>query len=183
MALIRHTREESGLVLDAELRWWHDGEPIEHPHIIEAFNRGLRVTEDGRYELHFGGDWCFVTVSDCAFAVVAVDASPEEHRLSLRLSDRTAEWLDPLTLALGADGILTARVKDGRARARFKREAQFELGARLRQEGTTVVLDVDGTSWPTALPASSLAQHDEEEPGRTEGTGPEPTAAPDSRHR
>ena len=39
-----HTREQSGIRLDRQLRWWHDDEPVEHPKIIEAFNRGLSPT-------------------------------------------------------------------------------------------------------------------------------------------
>ena len=41
-----HTREDSGLRIDRQGQWWHDDEKIEHPNIIEAFNRGLRVMED-----------------------------------------------------------------------------------------------------------------------------------------
>ena len=49
-----HTREDSGIRLDRQFRWWHDGELIEHPNIIEAFNKGVRVGDDGRVTLHFG---------------------------------------------------------------------------------------------------------------------------------
>lgn len=154
--MIWHTREESGLRLDRELTWWHDGERIEHPNIIEAFNRGLTVADDGRYQLHFGGDWCFVAVEDCGYAVIAVDEAAG-HRLSIRLSDRTAEWLDPLTLAADDDGALTVKVKGGKAKARFTREAHFELGTLLRADGDQVVIDVHGTCWPTRLGPDTLA--------------------------
>lgn len=121
-----HTREDSGLVLDEAQRWWHDGERVEHPLIVEAFNRGLQVTDDGRYQLHFGGDWCFVTVRGCAYQVVVVDLL-EDGRWAVRLSDRTAELLDVASLAEDAEGVLTVAVKGGRARARFSRNAQFLL--------------------------------------------------------
>lgn len=148
----RHTREDSGLELDREVRWWHDGEPIAHPNIIEAFNRGVRVRDDGRYVLELGGDWCFIEVADAAFTVVAVDES-EGERLSVRLSDRTAEWLDPAGLALGDDGVLTARVKGGRAKARFSRDAQFQLAQHLAPEGALLVLRVGSQEYPTRLAA------------------------------
>jgi uncharacterized protein len=150
-----HTREDSGLSLDRQLAWWHDGERIEHPNIIEAFNRGVRVTDDGKYRLEFGHDWCFITVAECAFGVVAVDVSAGA-RLSLRLSDRTAEWLDPMTLAVSADGALTVAVKQGRARARFSRSAHVELASHLSVHGEQVVLEIDGAQWPTALALSAL---------------------------
>jgi hypothetical protein len=150
-----HTREDSGICLDAQLRWWHDGEPVEHPRIIEAFNRGLTVSEDGRYKLLLGPDWCFVTVAGPAFAVLAVDVG-EGERLSVRLSDRTAEWLEPATLSLDAEGVLFAKVKQGRASARFSREAQVQLGAFLEPRGETLALHV-GSAWhPTPLAVPSL---------------------------
>lgn len=151
-----HTREDSGLSLDRHLRWFHDGAPIEHPNIIEAFNRGVRVEPDGRYTLHFGGDWCFITVEGPAFAVIAVDVS-EGERLSVRLSDRTAEWLDPSTLTIDDEGALQAKVKHGLALARFRREAQFQLVEHLELEGDAVVTRVGARREKTSLPASLLS--------------------------
>lgn len=129
-----HTREASGIRLDREQRWWHDGEPVTHPRIIEAFNVGLKVEPDGRYKLEFGGDWCFVEVEAAAYRALVLDVS-EGDRLSVRLSDRTAELLDVGSLALDADGVLTCAVKAGRARARFSRQAQFALGELFERPG------------------------------------------------
>jgi uncharacterized protein len=149
-----HTREDSGLRLDRTGRWWHDGEPIEHPRIVEAFNRGLTVTPEGRYRLEFGGDWCFVEVEDCGYTVLAVEAA--EGGLALRLSDRTAEWLEPRTLALDAEGVLTCRVKAGLARARLSRPAHLAVASALELEGPGVVLRVGAVTLPTELPAAAL---------------------------
>jgi uncharacterized protein len=135
-----HTREDSGLVLDRNLRWLHDGEPIVHPRIVELFNQSLVPTDDGRFQLQVGKDWAYVTVEDAAYRVTGLDAG--ETQVFLRLSDRTGEALDVSTLALGADGVLTARVKAGRASARFSREAQVALGELLEDapEGPTLAL-------------------------------------------
>jgi hypothetical protein len=146
-----HTREDSGIRLDRRLRWFHDDEPVEHPRIIEAFNQGLKVTDDGRFKLEIGNDWCFVAVEDAAFEVAAIDVS-DGARLSARLSDRTAEWLDAGSLALDDDGVLTVKVKGGRAKARFSRDAQFTLGAMLEPGPQTLVLRVGEKVWPTGLP-------------------------------
>ncbi len=128
-----HTREDSGLRIDRQQRWWHDGERLEHPRVVEAFNRGLEVADDGRYVLRFGPDWAYVEVESCAYTAVAIDES-EGQRLSVRLSDRTAEWLDVASLQLDEDGALTVLVKAGRARARFSRDAQYQLGQYLVEE-------------------------------------------------
>ena len=135
-----HTREDSGLVLDRDLNWVHDGERISHPKIIEAFNQGLVPTDDGRFQLRIGNDWAYVTVEGAAYRVNAIDT--DESRVYLRLSDRTGEALDPATLRLGEDGVLTARVKAGRAEARFSRDAQFALGQLLVPEGGGWVLQL-----------------------------------------
>lgn len=147
-----HSREDSGLVIDANVDWWHDGERIEHPNIIEAFNRGLRVGDDGQVRLEFGNDWCFVKVARAAFKVLAVDVSFGQ-RLSLRLSDRTAEWLETNTLSVDADGVVFAAVKAGRAQARFTRQAQGQLAPFLEQtsQGSTVQLRVGDAVWPTSI--------------------------------
>lgn len=146
-----HTREDSGLRLDRNLTWWHDGERIEHPNIIEAFNRGVKLSEDGRAVLEFGGDWCFVSVDDCLYSIVAVDELTD-GRLGLRLSDRTAELLDPTTLSVDEEGALVARVKSGRARARFTRASHLALAEHLEPGPLTLHLRVGATLVPTSLP-------------------------------
>lgn len=141
-----HTREDSGIRLDRDGRWWHDDELIEHPRIVEAFNTGLVPAEDGRFKLVFGWDWCFVEVEDAAYRVLAIDEAPDEYRL--RLSDRTSEALNPGALAVDPDGVLACRVKGGRAKARFTRDAQFQLGSLLEERAGEIVLCVGGRDHP-----------------------------------
>jgi uncharacterized protein len=144
----RHTRENSGIRLDAQGRWWHDGELIEHPGIVEAFNRGISPTDDGRFKLQLSHDWCFVEVEDAAYRVLATDPTADD-RLSIRLSDRTSELLDPDTLRLDADGALTCRVKAGRAKAKFSHEAHFALGQHLEETpGGKLTLKVGAKRYP-----------------------------------
>lgn len=125
----RHTREDSGIVLDREGRWSHDGAPIEHPKIVEAFNRGLERDAQGRYVLRFGDDWCYVSVEDAPLQVES--AIPEEARVVLRLSNGLAEPLVPETLEL-RDGVLYCRAASGMT-ARFSRSAQFTIGSLLEE--------------------------------------------------
>jgi uncharacterized protein len=149
-----HTREDSGLVLDRELNWVHDGERITHPKIIEAFNQGLVPTDDGRFQLRLGSDWAYVTVEGAAYRVNAIDT--DDSRVYLRLSDRTGEALDASTLRLGEDGVLTARVKAGRAEARFSRDAQFALGQLVVRDGDGSALSLPRARIPVSIEPSSL---------------------------
>jgi len=142
-----HTREDSGLRLDRQLRWWHDGELVEHPNIIRAFNAGLEPADGGRFVLRFGRDWCFVEVEDAAYAVTAVDLTEDGAAFSVRLSDQTAERLEPSSLRV-EDGVLTCRVKQGRAKARFSRDAQYALGQSLELAGAGVVLRAGSAQLP-----------------------------------
>jgi len=142
-------------VLDRELNWIHDGERITHPKIIEAFNQGLVPTDDGRFQLRIGNDWAYVTVEGAAYRVNAIDT--DESRVYLRLSDRTGEALDPATLRLGEDGVLTARVKGGRAQARFSRDAQYALGQLLVPEGTGAVVVLPRARIALTIDLSALA--------------------------
>jgi hypothetical protein len=147
-----HTREDSGIRLDPSLRWWHDDEPIEHPKIIELFNTSLVLGDDGRYQLRIGQDWCIILVEDAAYEVRTVDVTPDE-RVSLRLSDRTAEALEPGSLALEPDGVFSCRVKGSRAKARFSRDAQHQLGE-LLEEGEGGRLFLRAGQHRVALPVS-----------------------------
>lgn len=143
-----HTREDSGLRLDRELRWFHDDELIEHPKIIEAFNAGLVPDEQGRFVLRFGNDWCFVQVEEAAYEVRAVRFVPEPF---IDLSDRTQEPLALATLAVGGDGVFRCRVKQGRAQARFSRQAQADLGEHLEERNGAIVLRVGEGTVPLSL--------------------------------
>lgn len=171
--LFPHTREKSGLRLDAHLAWWHDGERIEHPKIVEAFNRGLKPTGDGRFRLDFGGDWCFVEVDGpAAYRVTAVEVMEHSDasarpKLAVWLSDRSAEEvaLDALSLwappEATAEQRLCCTVKGGLAQALFSRDAQFELGSRLEpvealmpsapDEGERWALRCGGQLYPLTL--------------------------------
>ncbi len=152
----RHTREDSGIRLDADGRWWHDEERVEHPRIVAAFDAGLQPSEDGRFKLVVGNDWCFVEVQGAAYRVI--DAVPCQGGARLVLSDGTEEPLDPSTLALDATGVLTCRAKAGLALARFSRAAQVQLGACLEREGEVVVLCLGNQRFATAIGPSALEE-------------------------
>lgn len=147
-----HTREDSGIRIDHELRWWHDDERIEHPKILEAFQQGLQPDDQGRYVLHFGNDWCYVQVEDAAYWVESLE--PRGDALFLSLSDRSEEPLAPATLTVEPDGVLSCRVKQGRAKARFSRQAQFQLGEKVERADHGMVLRVGASEFPLSFDGS-----------------------------
>lgn len=143
-ALMR-LRENARLRLDREGRWWHEGQPVEHPRVAALFHRGLGRAPDGRYTLTVGPQWCFVEVEDAPYVVRA--ARLDDAGAALTLSDASVERLDPATLTLGADGALRCLVKAGAMPARFSRQAQLALADALGDEGGRLTLALGGARW------------------------------------
>ena len=132
-----HTREDSGIRLDAEGGFWHDGERIENTNVSRAFHRGLERAPDGRWMVRFGWDWAYIQVDDAPYQVLGL--SMDGARIQLRLDDETEEPLDPSTLATSDEGVLYAQVKQG-AEARLSRAAQGQLADALEERDGRLVL-------------------------------------------
>ena len=117
---------ESTIVLDAAGRFWHEGEPVEHRGMREAFAAWvMRHPDDGRYVLCNGYDWSYFRVEDVAFFVRGLRS--EGGALVLSLSDGTEEELAPATLRVGAAGALYCSIKQGTFEAKFTPTAQTGL--------------------------------------------------------
>jgi uncharacterized protein len=117
---------ESSIVLDAEGRFRHDGEPVEHVGMARAFASWIALhPDDGRFILSNGYDWTYFQVEDVPFFVLGL--REEGGRLWLALSDGSESVLEPETLALGSRGALYTSVKAGKFRARFSQAAQTAL--------------------------------------------------------
>jgi tRNA threonylcarbamoyladenosine biosynthesis protein TsaB len=142
----------SGLKLDREGRWWHEGSPVEHPRLIRALHRWLDRLGDGRFVLRFDeGSYAYVEVEDAPYLVrrVALDRSEQGLRVYLTLSDECEEELAYGTLRLGPDGaVLYCRVKGGRFEARFGRSSTHGLGELMEETASGFALRAAGALWP-----------------------------------
>jgi len=124
------TSRESTIFLDAEGRFWHDGEPVEHPSLESALHTWIaRHPDDGRFILTNGYDWTYFRVEDAPFTVRSLRILPDS--VVLLLSDQTEEPLAPDTLRVGRGDALYAKVKGGSFEARFSRHAQTSLAPAL----------------------------------------------------
>jgi hypothetical protein len=139
--LLRKLREQSGLRLDREGRFWHRGDLLEHARTVAALHRGLHRAPDGRWAVRIGAEWAYVDVEDAARFVRRIEVRDDE--LLAQLAD--AEWVDvdPTTLASGADDALYVRTPDGE-RARLTRAAQLSLSDHVRDDGGAFSLEVGG---------------------------------------
>ena len=115
---------ESTIRLDAEGRFWHGDELVEHAGMARAFASWIRRhPDDGRFVLSNDYDWTYFEVEDAPFFVVSV-ALPNAE---LELSDGSTERLDPRQLWIGPRERVYTRVKHGQFVAAFTRHAQLAL--------------------------------------------------------
>ena len=144
-ALLRKLREQSGLRLDREWRFWHRGDLLEHARTVAALHRGMHRAEDGRWAVRIGPECAYVDVEDAARFVHRVEIGGEALRAQLA----DGEWveIDPATLVSGAEDALYARTPEGE-RARLTRTAQLSLSDHLREEGGGFSLEISGRRYP-----------------------------------
>ena len=141
---------ESTIRLDAEGRFHHNGELVEHAGLASALHGWIaRHPDDGRYILTNGYDWTYFIVDDAPYFVKSVRIEPT--RVVLALSDGTEEAWDPTTTRTGDGGALYAKVKrDGDAKrggpfeAKFTRHAQMDLAPILVERDGRVGVDIGG---------------------------------------
>lgn len=142
---LRWLRENSRIRLDADGRFWHRNEPVEHPGVIRLFRQGLGRAEDGRPTLRVGRQWCYIELEDVLFRVKAARCDPEQptsdesrlESLHVILDDETEEEvaLGPGLLALSEAGVLYLKVKDGSEWARLLPAAQASIGSWVVESG------------------------------------------------
>ncbi|HUI27276.1 MAG TPA: DUF1285 domain-containing protein [Candidatus Kryptonia bacterium] len=106
-------------------RWYSDGEPIVNPRIADLFSRHLRRHPDGGYQIVMGDERARIEVEDTPYVVVAVDS--RDQGFCITLNDGTSESLNPTSLRVAADAVLSCAVKGGSERARFLRSAYYQL--------------------------------------------------------
>jgi uncharacterized protein len=119
---------ESTIAIDADGRFFHDGERVEHPALEKALRSWVAAhPDDGRPILTNGYDWTYFKVADAPLFVDALRVEPDGHVTQI-LFDGTEEPLDPATLSLGEAGIVYSRARDKKLDAKFSRHAQTDLG-------------------------------------------------------
>jgi uncharacterized protein len=139
---------QSGLRLDAEGRWWHEGQEVTHAGLKRGFHRWLDRLEDGRYVLRLDQQrYVYVDVDDAPFIVRTLIISLKGDSLqtvTLKLSDESEEALDFAHLRIASSGVFYCRVK-GDFEARFSRQAWQLLAAHLEEREAGYGVEVGGT--------------------------------------
>jgi hypothetical protein len=133
---------ETTIRRDAQGRWFHDGEPLEHPNLTRSFDRWIERAEAGRYCLKNDINWASITLEGPPMFVRAVRL--RDGGAWLVLSNDREEPLAPETLRQDADGALYCDVARGTLAARFDRHAQAQLTAVLGEDERGVYVALGG---------------------------------------
>ena len=132
---------QSGIRLDPEGRFWHEGAEVTHHGLKAAFWRWLDRNPDGRFVLRLDDKrFVYLDVDDAPYAVRSLRW--EGDRPIARLSDDSEEPLDCATLRL-KDEVAYVTVK-GRFDARFTTSAWSVLAERIFERDGQPLLDAAG---------------------------------------
>lgn len=120
---------QSGIRLDGEGRFWHEGAVVTHHGLVAAFWRWLDRNPDGRWVLRLDEQrFVYLDVDDVPYVVRS--ARWQGDRAMLRLSDDSDEELAYATLQL-RDQTPYCSVKGGRFDARISTLAWNTLAERI----------------------------------------------------
>ena len=126
-ALLERLRA-SGIRLDREGRFWHEGATVQHEGMRSTFFRWLDrlPPPDGRFVLRLDEQrFVYLDVEDTP--LVATSLRWQGDRAWLGLNDGQEEALDPATLTIDEAGVLRAGVRAGRLEARLATAAAAAL--------------------------------------------------------
>jgi hypothetical protein len=119
---------ESTISIDAEGRFFHDGERVERPALEKALRSWVAAhPDDGRPILTNGYDWTYFKVEDAPLFVESLRVEADGSVTQV-LFDGSEEPLDPSTLSVGVGGVVYSRARHSKLDAKFTRHAQTDLG-------------------------------------------------------
>jgi hypothetical protein len=121
---------QSGIRIDREGRFIHEGAPVTHEGLLRALFRWLDRQADGRYVFRLDAKrFAYVEVDDTPLVARAARVD-SDGTIWLALSDGAEERLTPETLTVDGDGVLRAWAREGRLEARLAGSAVAALADR-----------------------------------------------------
>lgn len=138
---------QTGIRLDREGRFWHEGAVVTHRGFQLALLRWLDRLEDGRPILRLDEKrYAYVDVDDAD--LLAVSARWDGDRMLLGLNDETEEELDYASLRVGADNAVYCSARGGRLTARITTPAYYVLAERIEDTPDGFALRAAGELHP-----------------------------------
>ncbi len=133
---------QTGIRLDREGRFWHEGQEVTHAGLRRALLRWMDRLPDGKPILRLDADrYAYVDVEDAH--LLAVSARWHDDRVLLTLNDGSEAELDYASLRVGAGDALYCTVRNG-LEARLTTTAAQSLQPHIHEDG----LHAAGRTWP-----------------------------------
>ena len=139
----------TGLRLDSEGRFWHEGAIVTHPRIRLALLRWLDTLDDGRTVLRFDdARYAYIEVEDAH--LIASSAAWRNGGVWLALNDGCQEELAYGSLQVCASGRVYCAVRQGRLRARLSPDAAASLAEEIHECDEGLCLRAKGQAFVVA---------------------------------
>ena len=123
---------QTGIRLDREGRFWHQGGEVEHRGLRRAFLRWIDVLDDGRPVLRLDDErYAYLDVDDAHLLVTA--ARWDGDRAFVATNDGAEQELEYSSLRVGGENALYCRVRGDRLDARVTTPAYYVLAERLEE--------------------------------------------------
>ena len=118
----------SGMRIDREGRWWHEGRPIARDALVRLFASVLRREPDGRHVLVTPAEKLDIDVELAALRVTAMvrEGDGEAARVAFQLNSGDALFLGPDHALRMRSGLPLVAVRSG-LEASFERPVYYEL--------------------------------------------------------
>ena len=121
---------QTGIRLDREGRFWHEGAQVSHQGFQRALLRWLDRLEDGRPILRLDERrYAYLDVEDAHLLVLS--ARWDGDRAFLTLNDGSEQELDYASLQVAEDDALYCSARDGQLEARITTPAYYVLAQRI----------------------------------------------------
>jgi len=145
-AVIERLRQ-SGIRIDREGEFQHEGAPVLHEGLRQALFRWLDRLPDGRVVLRLDERrFAYVDVDDTP--LVARGARADGDRVLLTLSDGAEEVLVPETLTIDDAGVVRCAARGGKLEARLSTAAAAALADLIDDGAKPPVLALGGRRYP-----------------------------------
>lgn len=121
---------DSGIRIDRNGQFWHEGAVVEHAGLRQALFRWLDrlPPPDSRYILRLDDTrYAYIDVEDTPLVVNALLFTDDGAPPLLQLSDGSEEPLDPTTVSIDDEGVLRVSARGGHVEARLSNVAATAL--------------------------------------------------------
>ena len=164
--LERQPLKSCEIFVDENADWFHKGNRIFRPEVLEALYSRMARLPSGQFVLEDGKDICLLDTADTPYVVSRVDreedpSGKESLRLGLKNLPQT-EPLDPATLLVGKDNVLYCQVIEGRFPARFSRPAYYQIAEFVSEDDRGFYIELNGCRF--YIPDVGQSDHEDHAP-------------------